>query len=157
MVVLKPLYGITEAEIYQQVTYSKYYKKKLLIITFIFNPCFLIITIGTLFGIISIYINNIIILGDNQFSALKKDKLVKVNLIAKLKKKLSLTILLLFNRYILSLNKDSIALHQKGQGKKINIININSPKQGYVEQHAYRAYIASIYQPKASFNLSVTA
>ena len=50
----------------------------------------------------------IIILKDNQFLALKKDKLVKVNLIVKLKEMLNLTILLLFNRYILSLNKDSI-------------------------------------------------
>ena len=73
-------------------------------------------------------INNIIILKDNQFSALKKDKLVKVNLIVKPKKKLNLIILLLFNGYIVSLNKDSITLHQKGQGKKINIINIKSLK-----------------------------
>jgi len=58
--------------------------------------------------------NNIIILGDNQFLALKEDKLVKANLIAKPKEKLSLIILLLFNRCILSLNKDSIALRQKG-------------------------------------------
>jgi len=58
--------------------------------------------------------NNIIILGDNQFLALKEDKLVKANLIAKLKEKLSLTILLLFNRCILSLNEDSITLRQKG-------------------------------------------
>ena len=55
--------------------------------------------------------NNIIILGDNQFSALKEDKLVKVNFITKLKEKLNLIILLLFNRYILSLNKNSIALY----------------------------------------------
>jgi len=54
--------------------------------------------------------NNIIILGDNQFSALKEDKLVKANLIAKLKEKLNLIILLLFNGCILALNKDSIAL-----------------------------------------------
>ena len=56
-------------------------------ITFIFNPCFLITTIGTLFRIVSMQTNNIIILGDNQFSALKKDKLVKVNLIIKPRKK----------------------------------------------------------------------
>ena len=37
-------------------------------------------------------INNIIILKDNQFSALKKDKLVKVNLMVKLKEKLNLII-----------------------------------------------------------------
>ena len=54
--------------------------------------------------------NDIIILKNNQFSALKEDKLVKVNLIAKLKEKLNLITLLLFNGYILSLNKDSIAL-----------------------------------------------
>jgi len=82
--------------------------------TSIFNLYFLITTIGTPFGIISMQTNNIIILGDDQFLALKKDKLVKANLIAKLKEKLNLTILLLFNRCILSLNKDSIALRQKG-------------------------------------------
>ena len=50
-------------------------------------------------------------MGDDQFSALKEDKLVKVNLIIKLKEKLNLITLLLFNGYILSLNKDSIALY----------------------------------------------
>ena len=55
--------------------------------------------------------NDIIILKNNQFSALKEDKLVKVNLIAKLKEKLNLITLLLFNKYILSLNKNSIALY----------------------------------------------
>jgi len=48
-------------------------------------------------------------------------------------------------------------LRQKGQGKKIDVINVNSLKQGYVEQRAYGAYIASIYQPKALFNLSIAA
>ena len=66
---------------------------------------------GTLFGIISMQTNNIIILGDNQFLTLKEDKLVKVNLIIKLKEKLNLIILLLFNGCILSLNKNSITLY----------------------------------------------
>ena len=55
--------------------------------------------------------NNIIILKNDQFSALKEDELVKVNLIVKPKEKLNLIILLLFNECILSLNKNSIALH----------------------------------------------
>jgi hypothetical protein len=80
---------------------------------FIFNPCFLITATGTPFRIVSMQTDDIIILGDNQFSALKGDELVKSNLIAKLKEKLDLTILLLFNGCILSLNKDSIALRQK--------------------------------------------
>jgi len=54
--------------------------------------------------------NNTIILGDDQFSALKEDKLVKANLMVKPKEKLNLVTLLLFNRCILSLKEDSIAL-----------------------------------------------
>jgi len=54
MVVLKPLYGIAEAGTYWWATYSKHHKEKLLITTSIFNSCFLIITIGTLFRIVSI-------------------------------------------------------------------------------------------------------
>jgi len=110
MVVLKPLYRIAEAGTYWWATYSKHYKEKLLITTSIFNLYFLIITTGTLFRIIGMQTNNIIILGDDQFLALKEDKLVKANLIAKLKEKLNLITPLLFNRCILSLNKDSIAL-----------------------------------------------
>jgi len=52
IVVLKPLYGIAEAETYWWATYSKHYKEKLLITTSIFDPYFLIITMGTLFGIV---------------------------------------------------------------------------------------------------------
>ena len=80
----------------------------------IFNPYFLITTTGTPFGIVGMQTNDIIILGDNRFSAFKEDELVKVNLMAKLKEKLNLTTPLLFNGCILFLNKDSIALRQKG-------------------------------------------
>jgi len=65
MVVLKLLYRIAEAGTYWWATYSKHYKEKLLITTSIFNPCFLITTTGTLFGIVGMQINNIIILGDD--------------------------------------------------------------------------------------------
>ena len=82
-----------------------------MIITFIFNLCFFITTIGTPFGIISIQTNNTIILKNDQFLALKKDELVKVNFITKLKEKLNFITILFFNRYILSLNKDSIVLY----------------------------------------------
>ena len=114
MVVLKPLYRIAEVGTYWWATYSKHHKEKLLMITSIFNPCFLIITTGIPFGIVGMQTDNTIILKDNQFSALKENELVKANLMAKLKEKLSSIILLLFNGCILSLNKNSIALRQKG-------------------------------------------
>ena len=50
-------------------------------------------------------------MGDDQFLALKEDKLVKVKLIVKLKEKLNLIALLFFNRYILSIDKDLITLY----------------------------------------------
>src|SRR6266702_4296588 len=157
MVVVKPLYRIGEAGTHWWATYSKYYKEKLLITTSTFNPCFLIITTGTPFRIVGIQTNDIIILGDDQFLALKENELVKANLMAKPKEKLNLTTPLLFNGCILSLNEDSIVFCQKGQGKKIDVINVNSPKQGYVEQRARGAYVASICQPEASFDLFVAA
>ena len=86
---LKLLYRIAEAGTYQQATYSKHYKEKLLITISIFNLCFLITTIGTLFGIVSIQTNNIIILREDQFLTLKEDKLAKANLMAKPKEKLN--------------------------------------------------------------------
>ena len=55
--------------------------------------------------------DNSTLLRDDQFSTLKEDKLIKANLIVKLKEKLNLIILLLFNKYILSLNKNSIVLY----------------------------------------------
>jgi hypothetical protein len=86
-------------------------KEKLLMTTSTFYPCFLI---TTPFGIVGMQTNETIILGDDQFSALEEDELVKANLMGKPKEKLNLTTPLLFNGCILSLNEDSITLRQKG-------------------------------------------
>ena len=69
---------------------------------------------------------------------------MKANLLVKPKEKLDLTTPLLFNRCIISIDKGSIALRQKDQGKKINVVDIESLKQGYVEQRAHGAYVAFI-------------
>jgi hypothetical protein len=51
-----------------------------------------------------------------------------------------------------------MTLWQKEQGKKIQLINnITDFWQSYVEQRARGAYIASICQPEAIFDLSVVA
>jgi hypothetical protein len=44
--------------------YNKYYKKKLLIVIFIYDLYFLIIITKEIFGIVGIQTNNIIILGN---------------------------------------------------------------------------------------------
>jgi hypothetical protein len=47
--------------------YNKYYKEKLLIDTFIYNPCLLIILTNNIFGRVGIQTDNTIILGDKRF------------------------------------------------------------------------------------------
>jgi hypothetical protein len=50
-------------------------------------------------------------------------------------------------------------LQQREQGKKLKTVNptAKDPQHKYREQRAHRAYIATICQPKAAFNLSVAA
>jgi hypothetical protein len=51
-----------------------------------------------------------------------------------------------------------MALQQKEQGKKIQPIDGTKDfRQSYIEQRARGAYIASICQPEATFDLSVAA
>jgi hypothetical protein len=99
--------------------YSKYYKEKLLINTFIYNPCFLITITNSIFRVINIQINNIIILGNKYFLVQEKYKLIQANYITKPKKKLLVVIFLLFNRYIFLLDKTNINLRQKKQVNKL--------------------------------------
>ncbi|KAI0992084.1 hypothetical protein K3495_g16102, partial [Podosphaera aphanis] len=108
--------------------------------------------------------------GETGFSE-KEEKRLKFN--AKPKKKLSLDTPLQFNGSIFILNKDySVDLRQNGQGKKIELIDaslghnstikhdlaINSTiKKAYIQQRARGAYLASICQPEACYELSVAA
>jgi hypothetical protein len=66
---------------------------------------------------------------------------------------------LLFNGYKLSLEGDDIFLAQKGQGSRLSTIDPSSPtySQAYREQRARGAYIGTICQPEAAFDLSVVA
>ena len=69
---------------------------------------------------------------------------------------------LLFNGCVLNLNEDgSMHLQQKGHGKKLETVDIkmkeSERRQVYRQQRARGAYIATICQPEASFDLSVAA
>ena len=48
MVIIKPLYGIAEAGTHWWVTYSRYYKEKLEIITLTYDSCLLVTDNGPL-------------------------------------------------------------------------------------------------------------
>ncbi|KAJ5138853.1 uncharacterized protein N7515_003701 [Penicillium bovifimosum] len=60
----------------------------------------------------------------------------------------------MFNGGIVFLEGETLTLRQKGQGKRLEVA---ATKQQYVDQRARGAYIASICQPEACFDLSSAA
>jgi len=67
---------------------------------------------------------------------------------------------LAFNGYKLIIDANrSISAIPKDQGKRLDLVDPKSitAKQSYLEQRARGAYIATICQPEAAFDLSVAA
>jgi hypothetical protein len=86
--------------------------------------------------------------------------LKEANFQAKPKLMLSLDAPLNFNGCMLLEQADgSLRLRQKDQAKKIKLVDPKSTdwKKEYIEQRARGAYIATICQPEASFDLLVAA
>jgi hypothetical protein len=127
---------------------------------FTYNPCLLIITIKTVFSVVKIQTDDTLILGSKEFDTIKDEKLTKAKFSVKPKELLSSETLLIFNGCILTQKEgDVVKLRQKEQGKKLKTVNSKAefPQHEYREQRAYEAYIATICQSKAAFNLLVAA
>ena len=100
-----------------------------------------------------------LILATEEFSKLEEDELVKAKLIAKLKEKLAPNAPLLFNGCTVSIDDSgTICLRQKGQGNKLALVDEKHDTQTvYRQQRARAAFISSICQPEAAFDLSAAA
>jgi hypothetical protein len=79
--------------------------------TSIYDPCLLITTTNSVFGVVGMQTDNIIILGDKRFLAQEEYKLTQANYTAKPKEKLLVVIPLLFNGCMLSLNGTNMNLY----------------------------------------------
>jgi len=119
----------------------------------------LITTSKDAFRVIGIQTDDTLILEDDNFIKLEQDELEKAKLSAKPVDTLSDETPLIFNGGILRTEGDDIVLVQKGQGKKLQLMNTKSDTrtEEYREQRARGAYLATTCQPEASFDLSVTA
>ncbi|KAF1357358.1 hypothetical protein EJ07DRAFT_128845 [Lizonia empirigonia] len=125
-----------------------------------YDPCLLITNRGReVFGIVGLQTDDTLAIGTSAFSSAENAALQKANFQAKPKERLSEELPLEFNGCTLTLRKDTIQLTQKGQGANIDIIDPKAADraQRYMEQRARGAYIASICQPEASFDLSAAA
>jgi hypothetical protein len=120
--------------------------------TFTYDPCLLITAANSeCFGVIGMQIDDTLGLSNTAFANKENDKL---RFMAREKQSLKTGEPLIFNGCILTVEEDILHLRQKNQGQKLELA---TDKQTYVQQRARGAYIATICQPEASFNLSAAA
>lgn len=160
MRVIKLLYGIAEAGTHWWATYHIHHLKRLQMITSTYDSCLLISSSENPdFACIGMQTDDTLGLSTTAFSQREDKQLEEAKFTAKPKQALSATEPLVFNGGILTVDNGSIILRQKGQAARLQLIKADAPdaKQRYVEQRARGAYIASICQPEACFDLSSAA
>ncbi|KAM4061465.1 cwf18 domain containing protein [Hirsutella rhossiliensis] len=162
--VIKPLYGIAEAGVHWFRTYHGHHVDNLDMSTSTYDLCFLITNKGPdNFGIVGMQTDDTLMLGTQRFSALEEAELVKAQFRAKPKTTMTPGTSIDFNGAKITLQDttfhNALLLQQKGQAAKIEPIDIKAydRAQQYVEQRARGAYVASICQPEASFDISIAA
>ncbi len=127
------------------------------------------------FELIKMQTNNTLMLKDEQFAKLEEKELQKANLMSKNREILITFTSIKFNDEIISLIEDTskkLSLTQSKQFDQIRLINMTSidlissrnqirkmitSKDQYVVQRARDAYIITMTQSEASFDLSLTA
>jgi hypothetical protein len=124
-----------------------------------YDPCLLVTTTKDAFGVVGMQTDDTLILGDRNFVQLENEELQKAKLNAKPIETLSYEEPLIFNGCILRQEDATMTIIQKGQGAKLKLIDPKSDdrQDQYREQRARGAYIATICQPEALFDLSVAA
>jgi len=159
MVIMKALYGIPEAGTHWFGTYHNHHTEQLKMVTSTYDPCLLISTTKEAFSMVGMQTDDTLILGTRKFSILEDEELSKAKLRAKPKEALTPETPLIFNGGVLSMEGDTVVLRQKNQADKLQQINVKATnfKQVYLEQRARGAYISTVCQPEASFDLSVAA
>ena len=156
MVVVKPLYGIAEAGTHWWATYFEHHINHLGMETSSYDPCLLISKHeGNGFGIVGIQTDDTLGLSDTRFAEKEKVELEAAGFRAKPIETLGPKKPLAFNGCILQqTDDDTLTIKQKKQGEKLALA---TTPQEYTEQRARGAYIASICQPEATFDLSAAA
>ena len=136
-----------------------------------YDPCLLHNT-GPNLGIVGLQTDDTMFIADDDFALKESKELENAKFMAKKREKLTLSSPLKFNGGIVTLTNKSIILTQAQQYTNLCIIETLktelsgargkirkrvTPKDQYIAQRARGAYIASICQPEASFDLSFAA
>lgn len=163
--VIKPLYGVAESGVHWFTTYQKHHIENLNMVSLTYNPCLMVVNKNATnhgFGMVGMQTNDTLIVASPDFSTKEQKEIEKAKFDTKEKQVLSSKSLLNFNGCIVTMKDEKagyICIHQKSQGAKLKPINDEADDQAqqFLEKRARGAYIASICQPEATYNLSVAA
>jgi hypothetical protein len=123
------------------------------------------------FGIVGLQTDDTLFLADKTFADTEENELHKAKFMAKERERLTVATPLKFNGAAIQLVTDGITLTQEQQCANLSTITTKivtstgtrgtaqalSPKEQYIAQRARGAYVASVCQPEASFDLSFAA
>lgn len=180
--VIKPLYGVPEAGNHWFNTYHSHHIQELRMSQSTYDPC-LLHTGGSTqykgkgdrdgFGLVGLQTDDTLILGDARFTANEATAIKRAQFQSKEREQLTKDHPLKFNGGNITLQKDgSITLTQERQCRNLELVHADTvsltsirgtirklvnPKDQYVAQRARGAYIATVSQPEAAFDLSQAA
>ena len=172
MKIIKLLYGVPEAGNHWFNTYHRHHTGRLQMEQSAYDPCLLYTDKDTGFGIVGLQTDDTLFLGDDVFAEAEEAKLHEAGFLAKKREKLTLTTPLKFNGGQINCDNDTITLTQERQCDNLRLIGLQStdltssrgavrtavtPKDQYVAQRARGAYVATVCQPEAAFDLSFAA
>lgn len=173
--IIKPLYGVPKARAHWFNTYHTHHINKLSIIESTYDFCLFYIDDNDKgFGVVGLQTDNTLILANDIFAIAKEKKLKEAKLLAKDREKLILNTPIKFNGgYIRLVNNNSLVLSQERQCQCLRLVTVKglvdlvssrgkirkavTSKDQYVAQQARGAYIATVFQPEAAFNLLFAA
>jgi hypothetical protein len=168
--ILRPLYGVPEAGNHWFKTYHEHHINKLQMQQSTFDPCLL--HSNDPFGLVGLQTDDTLILASKKFVDLEEEELQKAGFLAKDREQLTVDTSLKFNGGLIQLLPNgTISLTQERQCNNLSTISQKTatstgtrgitrtltPKDQSIAQRARGAYIASVCQPEASFDLSFAA
>ncbi|KAE8553803.1 hypothetical protein EYB25_002341 [Talaromyces marneffei] len=171
--VIRPLYGIPEAGNHWFRTYHRHHTDRLKMETSTFDPCLLHCSEpNTGFGIVGMQTDDTLLLADDLFAIREQHEIETAAIACKPREELTYEKPLKFNGGLISESAQGIILNQERICALIRTVQEHNadttssrgkirknvtPAEQYVAQRALGAYIASVCQPEASFDLAFAA
>jgi hypothetical protein len=120
--VIRPFYRIAESGVHWWFTYHKHHLEELNMVISTYDPC-LLITFNGPFGITGMQTDDTLMICFSEFSAKEEEKIQKAAFRAKPKARLAESSPMEFNGARLTLEGNQLYLRQKGQGKKLKLVD----------------------------------